>query len=278
MRKLKNSPRFMSVVLLAASLLAFAWLNASAQSSGDAQIVEGANLYAQNCAVCHGPNGEGRAGATLAKDWPSIRPDLTVKTIIENGVPGSVMPAWSQANGGPFSPEQIEALVLYILSWQTGGVEMITPAPTATRRPDITPIPDVEGDPNHGAVLYDQNCQMCHGPNGEGRVGAALAKNWPGIRPDLSIKTTITDGIPGSQMPAWIQSNGGPLSEAEINDLVAFILSLPSASTPTSPETQVGEELGWLSGWAGVILFVLLLAIILAAAWLLQRKPSSGKS
>ena len=47
----------------------------------------GAQLFAENCAVCHGADGQGRVGATLAKDWPSIRPDLTVKSIIETGVP-----------------------------------------------------------------------------------------------------------------------------------------------------------------------------------------------
>lgn len=268
------TPRFLTGLVLAACLVAAVRLGAKAQSSSDPLMVEGAYLYAQNCAVCHGPNGEGRAGATLAKDWPSIRPDLTVKTIIENGVSGSVMPAWSQANGGPLSQEQVDALVYYILSWQTGGVELVTPAPTATRRPPIVPIPEIQGDPNHGAVLYDENCQMCHGPNGEGRVGVALAQNWPGIRPDLSIKAAIVEGVPGSQMPAWDQSNGGPLSESEINDLVAFIISLPSAATPASPETTPEEGANWLSGWAGVILFILLLVIILVAAWLLQRKPA----
>ena len=275
MQMLKISPHFWLGIILSASLLAAAHLGAQAQSGSDQKLVEGAYLYAQNCAVCHGPNGEGRAGATLAKDWPSIRPDLTVKTIIENGVPGSLMPAWSQANGGPLSSEQIDSLVYYILSWQTGGAELVTPAPTATRRPPIIPIPEVEGDPNLGALLYDQNCQMCHGPNGEGRVGAMLAKDWPGIRPDLSIKTTIMAGVPGSLMPAWVQSNGGPLSESEINDLVAFIITLPNAIT-TAESTETPEpQPTWLTGWGGVLLFLLLLTVILVAAWLIQRKPAA---
>jgi len=276
MQMLRISPRFWLGIILAASLLAAARLSAQAQSGSDPKLVEGAYIYAQNCAVCHGPNGEGRAGATLAKDWPSIRPDLTVTTIIENGVPGSLMPAWSQAKGGPLSSEQIDSLVYYILSWQTGGVDLVTPAPTATRRPPIIPIPAVEGDPNLGALLYDQNCQMCHGPNGEGRVGATLAQDWPGIRPDLSIKTTIMDGVPGSLMPAWVQSNGGPLTESDINDLVAFVMSLPSAISPATPTAAPEAQPTWLSGWGGVLLFLLLLIVILVAAWLIQRRPQSG--
>src|SRR4030042_4798093 len=107
--------RFIGFTLvLAAGFLAIGLLNPAAVVR--AQTPEpnpqelGMKLYSENCAVCHGPEGKGRVGATLAKDWPSIRPDLTVKTIIETGVPGSVMPAWSRANGGPFDPREIEAL------------------------------------------------------------------------------------------------------------------------------------------------------------------------
>lgn len=260
--------------LLAIGILSVLWFNVSAQSSSDPQLEEGAALYAQNCAVCHGPNGEGRAGATLAKDWPSIRPDLTVKTIIENGVPGSPMPAWSQVNGGPFSPQQIEALVYFILSWQTGGAELVTPAPTATTRPPISPLPEVQGNPNQGAVLYDQNCQMCHGPGGQGRIGVTLAQDWPGIRPDLSLKTSISNGVSGSPMPAWSQSNGGPLNDAEIDDLVSYILTLPASVSPPTPTPTPQPQPAWITGWGGMILFVVLLVVILVAAWLFQRRSA----
>jgi mono/diheme cytochrome c family protein len=271
-------------VLLALILLATAWMMAPMAANAEAPAQDpttelGAQLYAENCVVCHGPEGQGRVGATLAKDWPSIRPDLTVKTIIANGVPGSAMPAWSQANGGPLSEAEIDAVTQFILSWQTSGAPKFTPGPTATLRPPITPPPNVAGDPNRGAVLFDENCAVCHGLNGEGRVGATLAKAWSGIRPDLSTKATIANGISGSAMPAWSQAKGGPLSEQEIDDLVTFILTLGEQNpveqiAPTAALPGGDASPSALSGWTGVALFAILLIAIIAAAMLLQQRKA----
>lgn len=211
-------------------------LPGSAQQGDDQETIQqGAKLYAENCAVCHGPDGKGRVGATLAKDWPSIRPDLQIETIIRNGIPGSPMPAWSQANGGPLTDAEIDALVSYILTWQTGGPPTIFPTPTAVAHPPLTPPPGVTGDPNQGAVIFDQNCAVCHGVNGQGRIGAELAKDWPSIRPDLQIESTIARGIPGSAMPAWSQEHGGPLTIEQIDHVVSYILTW---------ETQGGAPAG----------------------------------
>ncbi len=259
-----------------AFILALVVANLSAQAQSDEQYELGARLYAENCAVCHGPNGEGRVGATLAKDWPSIRPDLTVRAIITDGVPNTAMPAWGQANGGPLSEAEIDALMVFILSWQTGGAPNITPGPTNTPLPPITPPPNVEGDPNRGAELYGQNCEVCHGAQGEGRIGATLSKDWPSVRPDLTIRSTIASGVPNSNMPAWSQANGGPLSETDIDDLTSYILTWEGSEVQAQP-TVVGPEVSihpWLRGWGGVILFVVILTIVLVAAVLLQRQRS----
>jgi cytochrome c oxidase cbb3-type subunit 3 len=250
---------------------------ASAQTPSPEQIDLGARLFADNCAVCHGSDGQGRVGATLSKDWPSLRPDLLVRSTIESGIPGGPMIAWSQANGGPLSDADIDALVAYILSWQTGGFPTIPPTATPYPRPLLTAVPDVEGDPNNGAVLYDQNCAVCHGPNGEGRVGATLSKAWPALRPDLSMKTTISNGIPGSPMPAWSQAKGGPLADSEINDVVAFLLALPSTEAQHPTPTPEPVPNAFFTDWGGVVLAVVLFIVLVSLAIFAQtrRKPES---
>jgi cytochrome c oxidase cbb3-type subunit 3 len=248
--------------------------DASAQTSNDDQLQLGSRIFAENCAVCHGETGEGRVGATLSKNWPAIRPDLTVKTITERGIQGSPMPAWGVRYGGPLNETEVDAVVAYILSWQDGDAFIIPTRSASTMRPPITPAPDVLGDPNQGALLFDTNCVVCHGLEGEGRIGASLAKAWPSIRPDLTIKSTITQGVPNTNMPAWGQEYGGPLSNDQIDDIVSYILSRPDyPSTQAQPTvvTQPTQSIPWLRGWGGVLLLILLFILIIAAALYIQR-------
>jgi mono/diheme cytochrome c family protein len=242
-----------------------------AQSCDDqGTLARGAQIYSENCAVCHGIDGQGRVGATLAKDWPSIRPDLRVRDTIVNGGPGLLMPAWSTENGGPLEQGEIDDLVCYILSWQTGGPPFIfsTPTPIVLA---LTPPPGVIGNVTNGANIYLQNCALCHGANGEGRIGADLSKDWPSIRPDLRIRSVIVSGVEDTAMPAWSQANGGPLTETEIDDTVAYLLTWSTAPYPAPEVTEEPDTGGLLTGWPVWLFFILLFVIIIAAVFYFSR-------
>ena len=261
------------LVTLAAVLVGY--LPATAQTPGPTQLEQGARLFADNCAICHGSQGQGRVGATLNKNWPAIRPDLVVKDTIERGVANSPMPAWGQQYGGPLASAEIDALVAYILSWETGGAPPIPAPATPNPRPVLTAVPNVQGDPNRGATLFDQNCVVCHGPNGEGRVGVNLGNTWPSIRPDISIKNIIANGVADSPMPAWSQASGGPLSDTDINDLTAFVLTLPARNPqPSAPTpTPVPALSPFFSGWGGIIFGLVLFVVIVGLAiWIQTRR------
>lgn len=280
MQSIRLRPHIIALVIVIT--LAVIWIIPGLAQSGvdQEEINQGAKIYAENCAVCHGPEGKGRIGATLAQNWPSIRPDLEIKTTIENGVSGSPMPAWSQKNGGPLDEAQINALVSYILTWETGGPILIPPTPTYIPRGILTPPPNVTGNPEEGAKLYDQNCLVCHGPNGQGRVGAVLAKDWPSIRPDLDIKATISRGVTGSVMPAWGQDQGGPLSDQQIDNLVAFILTwstspYPAEVTEAPVTTQITVTPTTNPQQIWVILFIIAAVLALGVTlFILGRKRS----
>lgn len=77
-----------------------------------------------------------------------------------------------------------------------------------------------------GSLLYAANCASCHGENGEGAFAPSLnSKSFlADVSDDLIFGLTKT-GVPGTGMPAWSQEFGGPLTDEQVRELVAFIRS-----------------------------------------------------
>jgi cytochrome c oxidase cbb3-type subunit 3 len=235
-------------------------------------------LFAQNCAVCHGADANGRVGPTLKKDFPGIRVDLFLKETITNGVDGSVMPAWSKSKGGPMSDQDIDDVVAYLRSLaRPTPVINVTPPPTQTNAPLPAAVATFPaGDLTRGTQVFAENCVVCHGDRGQGNIGANLRKDWPGIDPDKFIEATVARGVQGSKMPAWAQSNGGPLTNQQIADVTAYIRSFKAApppaptvsSIPTS--TNSGSNTALICGVIAVVGALIVLGVGLMGR---PRKP-----
>lgn len=101
---------------------------------------EGRQMFIQNCASCHGAQGEGvTAPALNSQQFLQSASDEQIRTIIAAGIPGTEMSAWNLSFGGPLTSEQIRSLVVFIRSWQEGAPD----------RPDWRNpggVPDAEGD------------------------------------------------------------------------------------------------------------------------------------
>jgi len=70
-------------------------------------------------------------------------------------------------------------------------------------------------------ALYAENCAGCHGP--EGRQGAAQPLNdavYQALVDSESLRRVISNGVPGTAMPAFSKASGGMLTDAEISILV----------------------------------------------------------
>lgn len=72
-----------------------------------------------------------------------------------------------------------------------------------------------------GKELYDAVCAFCHG-----RTAVGLDR-LKGIEKDVIDERTM-NGIAGTEMPAWIKEQGGPLDEEQIRSLSNFIKGEPA--------------------------------------------------
>ncbi|HKK04649.1 MAG TPA: c-type cytochrome [Gammaproteobacteria bacterium] len=181
----------------------------------------GAQLFARNCAVCHGADGNGGVGVPLAlPSFQSSVPDSYLFKTIRHGRPGRVMPAFTQ-----LSDAQIHAIVEYIRTFAPGKPRHLSDKP-------------VKGDPQHGKQLFAEHCAKCHGARGQGGEGTGVTfsrpRNLPimppalnnpgflGAATDQMIKATLMNGRKGTPMVSFLKQG---LSEQDIDDLVAYIRS-----------------------------------------------------
>jgi cytochrome c oxidase cbb3-type subunit 3 len=91
-------------------------------------------------------------------------------------------------------------------------------------RPTQIDLPLRPSEVTDFATLYCENCSGCHGS--DGKFGAAIAMNNPiylAIVDDASMRRIIAGGVPDTAMPPFAQSDGGPLTDRQIEILIADI-------------------------------------------------------
>jgi mono/diheme cytochrome c family protein len=77
----------------------------------------GHQLFATNCASCHGKDGTGGSAPVLnSQQFLKGTTDPQVENLIASGVPGTEMPAWSLAFGGTLTDQQIRQIDTYLRS------------------------------------------------------------------------------------------------------------------------------------------------------------------
>ncbi len=181
-------------------------------------------LFAANCVACHGADGFGTAIAPALND-PLVREKTAdeLNRTVTLGSPGTLMAGWANV----LTTEDINALVSLVQRWDEVPAGIL-PAPNV-------PIPVTEESLALGSQLFSQNCSRCHGPEGQGtqRAPALNVKSFLTDTSDLAIQQIITQGVPGTAMPAW----GDRMTESDIQAIVGFIRqwepTAPEVATPT---------------------------------------------
>jgi cytochrome c oxidase cbb3-type subunit III len=117
------------------------------------------------------------------------------------------------------------------------------------------------GQPNKGSevvapnevldfgTLYAENCAGCHGADGRGGAAIALANPvYLAIADDASIRKAIAKGVHGTAMPAFAESAGGMLTDAQIDVITKDIRSrwskqgiLDTATEPSYAPQSTGD-------------------------------------
>lgn len=231
-----NRPILIGLVLtlVLLGMLVFAWFTestrmAEAASKIDlASIQHGRQLYIDNCVSCHGSRGEGDVGPALNnKTLLENASDQVLFATIKAGRPSTIMPAWGQDIGGPFTDEEISYVVSFLRAWE----------PTAPKVDTTTFVPSA----TRGATLFSGSCAICHGDDGKGGKTNAPALNDParlGSLDDAWYRQTIANGRPAKGMPTW----GTVLSPNQIEDVVA-LLGAWRKGEQVLPETTVADLL-----------------------------------
>ena len=136
---------------VAAGLVAEPRVTAQDHGVTPAEIERGGQMYLASCATCHGPDGDGVAGANLTTGtFRRGTTDQELINIIRNGIPGTAMPP----NNLPEA--QAGLIVAYLRS---------LPGTLASSK-----TTGLRGDPVNGKAVFDAKggCASCHRVQGNG--------------------------------------------------------------------------------------------------------------
>ena len=203
----------------------------------------GARVFAQRCAVCHGPDGKGNGPAapsmfprprdfssgifkyksTAAEEPPT---DEDLSRTVRDGLPGSAMPYFADL----LSADELAAFVKQVKSFSTAFSRLNKQIEIPTATPS-----SLESVARGKALFVNEGCATCHGEEGSGgqafddgsghQVFARdLTAPWAfrgGSRPE-DIWLRLTTGI----MPGPMPSYADVLSADARWDLANFVVSL----------------------------------------------------
>jgi cbb3-type cytochrome c oxidase subunit III len=204
-----------------------AWHNSAPAVSADQvaaarapEALSGEALFAAKCATCHQPSGQGTAVFPPLAANPVVTasdPNAMIAVIV-NGRTGPLnvngktfngqMPTWK----GQLSNSDIASVATYVRSaWGNNASGVTEDQVAAAGSPVSAQV---------GAGVFAKNCAACHGANGQGGIGPALAENpHVNIANPTAMLTTILQGR--NVMPSW----RGQLSASDIASVATFIRS-----------------------------------------------------
>jgi len=202
-------------------------------------------LYGENCAGCHGKNGQGGAATDLNNpEYQALIDDASLRDIVANGEKGTLMPGFSVESGGLLTDAQIDSLIKKMRArWSKpdafGGA---TPPPWKATH---------SGDAAKGQQVYATACASCHGESAQkpGKDGSILDGAFLALINGQTVRTTIIAGRPDVGQPDWRNHiQGRALTDDEITNVTAWLMAqrpaLPGQPYPTANQAPLTEKPG----------------------------------
>lgn len=225
------------------------------------QIVDFKVLYGQNCAGCHGADGKfGPAPPLRDAIFRVIVPTEELETLLTKGRQNTLMPAFSNENGGTLTSTQIQILVheikgipYRIVSTNDGSHSQmavvadengISPAwgLSSAPPPDVPSYVAPSTSPNGGETgnivagveVYARSCAGCHGDGGRGitqgnatihTINDSVTLN---LISDQALRRYVITGRPDLGMPNFAEPRPGDthfkaLTDHDVTDVVALL-------------------------------------------------------
>lgn len=235
-------------VLVALGLIGVALFTGSGQppQAGTPQVSnnavqDGRLLYVQNCASCHGSQGEGSNVAPSLANSGAASLDFYMRT---GRMPLARVGTTGQGQTPVLSQAEIAAIIQYASSFSQGPA-----IPTVTTSMDLS----------HGWNLYINNCAACHGVSGGGgSVGAGIMAPPLTGRDPLTIAEAMIVGP-------------GPMPQFAFNqsDQDAIVTYIESLNTPAAPGAFPLSDGPVVEGALAAVLGVA--ALIAITHWVARR-------
>lgn len=171
--------------------------------------IEGSQIYGDVCAQCHGPQGEGGIGPSLADPaFQAGNTDQSIFDTINLGHPATPMIGWGEI----LSSEQIRQLVEFIRGLAGGAEPSAGPPSFAT---DVLPI-------------LQESCSVCHGTLGgwdsSSQAGVVdSGANGPAVIPGDPVGSLLAQKLLGTQSVGTIMPPGGKLPQSKIQIILDWI-------------------------------------------------------
>jgi len=180
-------------------------------------------LYEMNCSGCHGA--EGRQGPSIPLGdsvyLALAKPDY-IEQIVQSGVSGTTMPAFSISNGGTLTDAQIAIIAKGLHEkWGDKNLDLASESIPSLSVHEASKV----GAPSRGQKTFGVFCAECHGAKGEGtaKAGSVVEPPYLALVSNQNLRTVTITGRRDLGMPDWRSVGPRVMTDQEISDVVAWL-------------------------------------------------------